>query len=169
LVSRDLGEVLEEDFVLAAWLVAAAILVLVAVAFRQPGRALLSLAPVALGILFMLGTLGLAGTEISLMTLMALPIVLGLGVDFGVYFTARLAATGGDAAEALKSVGPAIVVAGLTTLAGFAALLSADLEGLRTLGLAVVLGAGYSLAASVFILPILRLESPPSSFSGVEA
>jgi predicted RND superfamily exporter protein len=46
-------------------------------------------------------------------------------------------------------------VTGLTTLAGFAALLGADLAGLRSLGFAVVAGAGYSLLAALVILPLL--------------
>jgi len=162
LVSADLSRVLEEDFTRAAWLVALAIILLIAAAFRRPGQALLTLVPVAVGVVWMLGALRLTEVELNLMTLMAMPIVLGLGVDYGVYFVDRWAKGGRDAAEALRSTGPAILVTGLTTLAGFGALLGADLAGLQTLGLAVVLGAGFTLAAALLLLPLL-VPGPPRS------
>jgi predicted RND superfamily exporter protein len=103
----------------------------------------------------MLGTARLLGLELNLMSLMGMPVVFGLGVDFGVYVVDRWAKEGGDGRAALAGVGPAVLVTGLTTLAGFAALLSADLAGLRSLGFAVVAGSGYTLIAALLILPLM--------------
>ena len=52
-------------------------------------------------------------------------------------------------------MGPAVLVTGLTTLAGFAALLGAELAGLKSLGFTVVVGAGFTLAAALLVLPLL--------------
>jgi predicted RND superfamily exporter protein len=155
LVSSDLGGVIADDFGRAAVIVALTTLVLVLVAFRRVGRALLVLAPVALGSVWMAGTARLAGVELNLMSLMALPIVFGLGVDYGVYVVDRWERSGRDVQAALAGTGPAVLVTGLTTLVGFAALLAARLAGLRSLGFAVVAGAGYTLAAALVVLPLL--------------
>ncbi len=155
LVGADLSRIISEDFERAAWLVALAVVLLIAVSFRGARRSFLTLAPLALGTIWMLGALRLAGVELNLMSLMAMPIVLGLGVDYGVYIVDRWMREGLDATGALRSVGPAVLITGLTTVAGFGALLGAELEGLRTLGLAVVLGTGCTLLAALLVLPLL--------------
>lgn len=155
LVSGDLSRIIADDFRRAVWLVAAAIAILALAAFRSARLFLLIILPVLLGCVFMLGTLGLAGVELNLMTMMGLPIVFGLGVDYGVYLVDRWSRENETPREALAGVGPSMLVTGLTTLAGFAALLSAELAGLRSIGLAVTLGASYTLAAALFVLPLV--------------
>jgi predicted RND superfamily exporter protein len=158
LVSADLSRIIADDFRRAVWLVAAAIAVLALAAFRSAKLFLLTILPVLLGCVFMLGTLGLAGVELNLMTMMGLPIVFGLGVDYGVYLVDRWSREGETPRDALAGVGPTMLVTGLTTLAGFAALLTANLAGLRSIGLAVTLGASYTLAAALFVLPLVLPE-----------
>lgn len=158
LVSADLGRVIAEDFRLAAWLVAGAIALTALAAFRSLKLFALTVAPVVVGCVWMLGILRLAGAELSLMTLMGMPIVFGLGVDYGVYVVDRWSRERETPRQALAGVGPAVLVTGLTTLAGFGALLFARLAGLRSLGLAVVLGAACTLAAALILLPLLLPE-----------
>lgn len=155
LVSRSLGEIIASDFNRAAAIVALAVALLSLAAYRQAGLLLVTLTPVALGTVWLLGTARLAGVELNLMSLMGIPVVFGLGVDYGVYLVDRWIREGRDPREALAQAGPAVLVTGLTTLAGFAALLGAELAGLRSLGFTVVVGAGYTLAAALLVLPLL--------------
>ena len=165
LVSSDLGRIIASDFRLAAVIVAVAIALLSLAAFRTVGVLLVTLTPVALGTVWLLGTARLFGVELNLMSMMGMPVVFGLGVDYGVYVVDRWSRGDRDPREALGEVGPAVLVTGLTTLAGFAALLVAELAGLRSLGFAVVTGTGYTLAAALLVLPLLlprgrRTEEP---------
>jgi uncharacterized protein len=155
LVSADLSRIISEDFGRAAWLVAAAIAILAFAAFRSVKLFLLTVTPVVIGCVFMLGAIRLAGVELTLMSLMGLPIVFGLGVDYGVYFVDRWSREKESPRDVLAGVGPSMLVTGLTTLAGFASLLAADLAGLRSLGAAVLLGTGFTLAAAILILPLM--------------
>jgi predicted RND superfamily exporter protein len=161
LVSHDLGEIVASDFRMAAVLVAAAIALLSITAFRTVGVLVVTLVPVVLGSVWLLGTARLAGIELNLMSLMGMPVVFGLGVDYGVYVVDRWSSGDRDPRAALADVGPAVLVTGLTTLAGFAALLGAELAGLRSLGFAVVVGTGYTLAAALLILPLLLPKGSP--------
>ncbi len=155
LLSHDLGEIIAADFRKAAVLVALAVALLSLAAFRAIGVLIVTLTPVAVGTIWLLGTARLAGVELDLMSLMGMPVVFGLGVDYGVYIVDRWSREGRDPRSALAAVGPAVLVTGLTTLAGFAALLGAELAGLRSLGFAVVAGTGYTLVAALIILPLL--------------
>ncbi|HZE89600.1 MAG TPA: MMPL family transporter, partial [Verrucomicrobiae bacterium] len=163
LVASDLSRVLAEDFRRAAAIVAVVIAAMMLAAFRRVRASAVTLLPVAIGTIWMLGTARLLGVELNLMSLMGMPVVFGLGVDFGVYLVDRWRTEGGDARAALAGAGPAVLVTGLTTLAGFAALLAADLAGLRSLGFTVVAGAGYSLLAALIVVPLLLpgVERPP--------
>jgi predicted RND superfamily exporter protein len=155
LVSDDLGRIISSDFRRATLIVAVAVGLLALLAFRAVGVVLVTLAPVALGTVWLLGATRLAGVQLNLMSLMGMPVVFGLGVDYGVYLVDRWSRCRRDPRVALAEVGPAILVTGLTTLAGFAALLGASLAGLRSLGFAVVAGAGFTLVAAVVVLPLL--------------
>jgi predicted RND superfamily exporter protein len=155
LLSEDLGRIIAADFRRAALLVAVAVALLSLAAFRAIGVLVVTLTPVAVGMIWLLGTARLAGVELDLMFLMGLPVVFGLGIDYGVYVVDRWSREGRDPRAALAAAGPAVLVTGLTTLAGFAALLGAGLAGLRSLGFAVVVGAGYTLAAALILLPLL--------------
>ncbi len=155
LLSHDLGRIIASDFRMASLIAAIAIAVLSLSAFRAIGVLIVTLTPVAVGMIWLLGTARLAGVELDLMSLMGMPVVFGLGVDFGVYVVDRWSREGRDPRAALAAVGPAVLVSGLTTLAGFAALLGADLAGLRSLGFTVVVGTGYTLASALILLPLL--------------
>ena len=49
----------------------------------------------------------------------------------------------------------AVIVNGLTTIAGFGSLMVADHQGIFGLGLLLTIGAGTSLASSLLVLPVL--------------
>jgi predicted RND superfamily exporter protein len=71
------------------------------------------------------------------------------------------AAEGADAiADTLRDEGPPIAATALTTAAGFAALVFADFDGLRDLGLAGALGSTAGLVMALTIVPVgLRLAA----------
>ncbi len=156
LVTADLTRIIESDFRLASLLAVAAVGLIIIAAFRRPARLLLVATPVIGGCLVMLGGLALLGVPINLMNLVATPLVLGLGIDFGVYIVNRHLEEGSsDVPRVLRHTGGAILLTGLTTMAGFGSLLAADFAGLRSLGWVAVLGIGGSLATALLVLPLL--------------
>jgi len=172
LVSADLSAVIERDFGRASIIALVAVVVSALAAFRRPAYLGLVLCPVVIGSLLMLGGLALLEVPINLMNLVATPLVFGLGIDFGVYMVNRHLEEGrADVPRVLRHTGGAILLTGLTTLAGFGALLSADFAGLRSMGWVAVLGIGGCLLAALIVLPLLlpppRRSSPgPSSPPG---
>lgn len=156
LVVDDLTAVIEGDFTRASAIALVAVLLTAAAAFRTPGRLMLVGCPVLVGCLLMLGGLAILRVPINLMNLVATPLVFGLGIDFGVYIVNRHDEEGRtDVPKVLHHTGGAILLTGLTTLAGFGSLLSARFAGLRSMGWVAVLGIGGCLMASLLILPLL--------------
>lgn len=144
----------EAPYVLA--IAAGLIAVLVLAQLRSLGQTLLTLLPLALGMLWLVGLMGLAGVRFTLFNIPILPAILGIGVDNGVYLTdriRRLRGTPDGLASALGGTGAAILAATATTVMGFAAFMIADNGGLRGIGVLAVLGISIAAVTAILVLP----------------
>ena len=146
----------EAPFVLGAS--AALIAFLVLIQLRSFGQTLLTLLPLALGMLWLVGLMGLIDVRFTLFNIPILPAILGIGVDNGVYLTDRIRRLHGEPgglASALGGTGAAILAATATTVMGFAAFMIADNGGLRGIGTLAVLGISIAALTALLVLPSL--------------
>lgn len=146
-----------ERAALYAALLVALMLLLV---FRSVADAALAMMPVVIGWIWMLGLMPAFGLEFDIANVVALPLVLGIGVDTGCHLVhrARESRAGGEIAhlgELVRGTGSAVLVSALTTMVGFLALLTGGYGAMVSLGLLVVLGIGMCLLASLLVLPAL--------------
>lgn len=137
----------------------ATILPVVFLSFFNVRLTLLALIPLFLGMLQMYGLMGLLGIPRNPANLIALPLMLGLGVDNGTHIVHDyLQQKGRYRMTASTSV--AVVVNSLTTIVGFAVLVLADHRGLQSLGRVLTIGESCCLFHSLVTLPaILDLMS----------
>ncbi len=126
--------------------------------FRRLIDPALALVPVLLGLLWLLGMTRWFGIDLNFANLIAIPIVLGVGIDAGVHVVHRFRLESGDGmVVALAHTGRAILVASLTTMVGFGSLMFASHRGMASLGALLFLGVGACLVAAVIVLPNLLL------------
>lgn len=136
----------------------ALISVLVLAQMRSFGRTLLTLVPLLLGMLWLVGVMAATGVRFTLFNVPILPAILGIGVDNGVYLTDRISRMRhelGGLAHALGETGAAIAAATATTVMGFAAFIIADSGGLRGIGVLAVLGISIAAVTALMVLPSL--------------
>ena len=110
----------------------------------------------AAGALLMAAIMALAGVRLSFVSIMALPLVLGIGIDDGVHILRRSVAGDGMGAV-LGNTGKAVVVTSLTTIAGFGSLLLCSHRGMAGLGLVLVIGIAACMLSSLTLLPALLI------------
>ncbi|MFN8164312.1 MAG: MMPL family transporter [Solirubrobacterales bacterium] len=136
-----------KDALLVLFAVAVVVMALTLLAvFRSRLRLLpLAVALAATGVVF--GLLGLAGGSLTMASIAALPILIGLAVDYAIQFQARYdeeIAAGAEGAEAARRAaaagGPTIAAACLATAAGFLALQLSPTPMVRSFGLLLVGG-----------------------------
>jgi predicted RND superfamily exporter protein/lauroyl/myristoyl acyltransferase len=156
------------------WQVVTPMVVLVLVslwfAFRRATEIFLGLAVLCLSGLILLATMSLAGWTWNLMNLMALPLMLGTGVDYTIFIQLALRRHGGDLAAVRRSVGRALMLCGGTAVAGFGSLAFSSNLGMSSLGKVCAVGIGTNMLISVFLLPVWwRLLSPKSEAAGTDA
>lgn len=124
------------------------IVILLALIHRRVDLWAIQVLTLLLAITGLCGTLKLLGISLTLSNVLAFPLVVGVGVDYGIHLL--LAARRGM--EAVASVLKPVVMGGVTTLCGFGSLTLAHNPALSSLGQVCAIGVGWSLAANCFIL-----------------
>ncbi len=145
---------LKDSYVEAAWYALGAITLLVLAHFRSISSVLLSLFPVVVGALWMVGCMRFAGGAFNLANIMTLPLVIGIGVTNGIHILNRYAEEKNPSLLA-KSTGKAVLVSGLTTIVGFGCLVIADHRGIRSLGGVMATGTATCMIAGLTALPAI--------------
>jgi uncharacterized protein len=122
-------------------------------AFRRWLEILLSLAVLTLSGLCLLSIMKLVGWSWNLLNLMALPLMLGTGVDYGIFMQLALRRHDGDKNAAYQSVGRALLLCGGTAIAGFGSLGLSSNAGMASLGQVCAVGIGSNMLIAIFLLP----------------
>jgi hypothetical protein len=146
--------VMKDSFVQAAWYSLAAIALMVLFHFRSVGAVILALLPVAIGSLWLAGLMGWFGIPINLANIMTLPLVIGIGVTNGIQILNRFAEERTPGILS-RSTGKAVLVSGLTAIAGFGSLMLSKHHGLYTLGCLMATGIATCMLAGLTFLPAL--------------
>jgi predicted RND superfamily exporter protein/lauroyl/myristoyl acyltransferase len=139
------------------WYIVAPMVILVLLAlwlaFRRMTEILLGLAVLLLSGLCLLATMALAGWSWNLLNLMALPLMLGTGVDYCLFMQLALRRHGGDLAVVRRSIGRALLLCGGTAIAGFGSLAWSGNTGMASLGKVCALAICANMLIAVYLLP----------------
>lgn len=155
-----------QDLIVRGFLEASAwaalfIVLFLTLVYRSARHALLAMLPLGLGWVWMVGAMKPTGLSFDVANLVALPLLLGIGIDAGAHVMHRYresaAAHGGRArvAELVRGTGTAVLVSSLTTMVGFGALAFGGYGAMHSLGLLLVLGIAFTFLASTLLLPAL--------------
>ncbi len=164
--AREIRSDLARTSVLALVLIVAVI----SLAFRSLRATLLVFPPLLVGDLVALSVTQSIAGSLNFYTSAGSAILLGLGIDFAIHLVSRYReerASGQTPEAAIEATwgttGPPCAIAGLTTAAGFFALLMTDFRGVSQLGLLLGVGVLACLALMLVVLPVLLLwlDPPP--------
>ena len=162
-VSRALKDALLVLFAVAIAMMALVLLLV----FRSRWRLL----PLAVGLAataITFGLLALVGGSLTMASIAALPILIGLAVDYVIQFQARFNETG-SVEEAASRSGPTIGAACLATIAGFLALQLSPIPMVRGFGWILVLGVAIAFVLALTLGSAalgLRAQWPAGPVSG---
>jgi hopanoid biosynthesis associated RND transporter like protein HpnN len=145
---------LKDSYITAAWYSLIAIAIMVFFHFRSLTAVVLSLIPVAIGTLWLIGMMGWRGVPFNPANIMTLPLVIGIGVTNGIHILNRFAEERTPGILA-RSTGKAVLVSGLTAIAGFGSLILAKHRGIHSLGFIMSVGIATCMLAGLTFLPAL--------------
>ena len=124
--------------------------------FRSLRDTALALVPLGMGVIWMMGAMRLFEIPFNFANLVAVPLIIGVGIDNGVHVIHRVRLEGRQGMNVvLRHTGRAILIASLTTMIGFGSLALASHRGMASLGAVLLLGVGSCLVTSTVVLPNL--------------
>ncbi len=149
-------------------LIAAIVTVLyLALHFRSIRDTLLSLIPSIFSMICVLAISRIADIRLNMVNLLALPLLVGIDVDYGIYIVTmtREAMARGEVGlrffQRLSSSAHAIVICALATTVGFGSLMFTSVPAIRSLGIVTGVGVMGALVGTLFLLlPLLIKLSP---------
>jgi predicted RND superfamily exporter protein len=159
------SELVQKDTVKLMPLVAAYILVLLYVAFRNVRAIAVSFTTLAVGVVWSYGTMGFLGIALNTLNMTIVPLVMGIGIDYSIHMINEFVehkSEGHSDAEAFRLAGSrsglAMLIATATTVGGLATLIVSPSLLIAELGLVstVALTVIYLLAIT-FIPAALTL------------
>lgn len=136
----------------------AAAVVLFAFTLRSLLDAMLVMLPVALSAVLTAAGAVRFGIPLNLANLIALPLLLGLSIAFGVYLVRRIREARSVERTLLSSTPRAVLLSALTTAVSFGSLVFSAHPGMASMGQLLMLALLVSLIANMLVLPAVMVE-----------
>lgn len=156
------GDEVVRAFQQAFLLAACAITVLLTMLLRRLHDVLVILLPLLLAALLTTATMVALGLSFNFANVIALPLLLGIGVDSAIHMVRRAGRERLQPGELAHMTTPrAVAFAGLTSLAGFGTLMLSPHPGMASMGAVLSIGVAWALLCTLLVLPAVLSLWPP--------
>ena len=160
---QELADAVVRAFLEAGGLALASITLILFVVLRRVSDVLVTLVPLLLAGVVTMELTVLVGLPLNFANIIALPLLLGVGVAFKIYYV--LAWRGGETHLLASSLTRAVIFSAMTTATAFGSLWFSNHPGTSSMGKLLSLSLLTTLAAAVLFQPILmgppREPTPP--------
>jgi len=118
---------------------------------------------VGTGLIFTFGVIGFSGMPITMVTIGAFPVMIGIGIDYAIQFHSRFdeEVRKSPVAEAVTTTitraGPSVLYAMLATAMGFIALTISPLPMIRSFGITCVIGIFCCYLSAIIVVPVFGI------------
>jgi predicted exporter len=155
LFSHTMGRLLFTTFGKMLLTIGISVVVLLFVFFADWKLTVISTLPMVFALVCTLGCLGMMGRSLGIPALMLAIIVLGLGIDYSLFFVRSYQRYQTADHPNFGLIRMSVLMASMSTLIGFGALCGAEHSLLRSAGLTSLMGIGFSMIGAFLILPPL--------------
>jgi len=153
------GRTIVGAFLQAGILSFIAIIILLFITLRRLFDVLMTLAPLVLTGLLTLATCVVIGQKLNFANIIALPLLLGIGVAFNIYFVMAWRAGAKNLLQ--SSLTRAVVFSAMTTATGFGPLWLSVHPGTSSMGELLMIALFWTLMTTLFLSPALLGPPPP--------
>jgi predicted exporter len=153
-IFADIIRALEHDAPKVTLIAAIGLVAMVLLVAGLGRRAFATLAATTVGAVALVAACAGLGIKVNFLDFVALPITLGLGVDYAI----NVAYPEGGAVDTrhiLRSAGASVLVCSLTTMIGYGSLLVSDNQAIRSFGVVSLLGEACTVIAALIVVPAI--------------
>jgi len=155
----------QTDIALATWISLMGQFFLLIAFFRSLKRSLVEVAVLLIGLCWIFGLITLVVGHLNILSMIFAPLMLGIGIDFGIHWFCRLEEEQGkkphpsmiNLFHTQMYGGPAIVYAGLASAFCFLPLAFTGFKGLAELGLIMLMGLMAMVVVTLLVQPALMI------------
>jgi predicted RND superfamily exporter protein len=152
-IMRELIRVIGKDGRNAALLTIIVVFLLLWLDFGSIKYSIIAMIPLVIGFIWMVGLMKLIGMQLTIVNVMGLPMIIGIGIDYGVHIVHRWRIEGSNKVNKIfASTGKAILLSAITTMLAFGSLIFSIWRGFGSLGGAMFIGVGACFLSTVIIL-----------------
>ncbi len=166
-----------EDLVSDPPVIAFILIVVLAISFRTVTGVIVPLVNVAVGVLFTLGTIVALGYSLSMISILVPPLLMVLGFTYSVYVVSEYSQIRRQpdsyttaVKTTLEHITLPVMMAGLTTIAGFVSLIANPIPAIQEFGIFATIGVVYLTLLSITVTPALirLLDRNPEPWKSVD-
>lgn len=143
------------DFKRLSLLMLTVVTLLCAVTHRSTRLVLLNLGALLLSLLLLGSMLYLTGNSLTLVSLLCIPLTIGLVIDYSLHIVLALEHADGDFVSACRHLGIPVILTGLASIIGFTAPMLSSQPALQNFGNVMDLGTVAAVASGLIFLPAL--------------
>ncbi|MDD1685102.1 MAG: hydrophobe/amphiphile efflux-3 (HAE3) family transporter [Methanoregula sp.] len=124
---------------------------------------LLSVFIVGTGLILTFGVIGFSGMPITIVTIGAFPVMIGIGIDYAIQFHSRFdeeirrSSISDAVTTTITKSGPSVLYAMVATGMGFIALSISPLPMIRSFGITCVIGIMCCYTAAIMVVPVFGI------------
>ena len=160
-VFADILAVIQHDGLRVTAVAALGLLLMVLLVVGLNLRALSVMVATVAGALGLVTVCALLDLKVNFLDFIALPITLGLGIDYAINVAHRHHGEDHDPVTTLRTSGSAVFVCSLTTIIGYGSLLVSENLAIRGFGVASLIGEVCCLTTALVLVPaIVSLRRP---------
>jgi predicted RND superfamily exporter protein len=166
-IGYDVEHAVRHDLPIIIAAAAAAVFALLLLSLRSLKDAALACIPVVFGIAVLLGYMSIAGERLNLANTVAVPLLIGVGVDYGIFHVAMARQARHEGREGIlrrfAASTHAILLTATTSIIGFGSLAFTSTPAVQSMGRVVAIGIAACVAGALLLLaPVLahRAKEP---------
>lgn len=158
MVADQMTQLAKTDGLRAAIAALIAIFVILLIDFKNLKMTLLTIFPLVVSIAALLGTMALLGIKFDFINIIAIPLLIGIGIDDAIHLSHRYLIEGPGSMDLVVSrIGRAIIMTTLTTMIGFASFIPSIMRAMRSTGVVLTIAMIFAFIFSIFMHSSLLL------------
>ena len=168
-MSQSMSESMASDLMILLPIVLLVIVVVLYASFRSIRGVAIPLLVVGLSLIWAFGFVSLSGMAVTAVSFILPVLLLAIGIAYGIHILNHVnerAAAGDSKREglihAMDQIHAPVLMTGLTTVAGFMALLTSFMPVMAEFGLAAGIGVAIAMVLSLLLIPALLSVLPPA-------
>ena len=158
LAADQMTAMVEVDGIRAAAAALIAIFVLLLIDFRNFKLTLVTILPLLCSYGALFGIMALGGIKFDVVNFIAIPLLIGIGIDDAVHFNHRYLLEGtGNMDRVVEKTGAAVLMTTVTTIIAFASFIPSIMQAMRSTGVVLSVAMALAFLFSILLHPAVLI------------